>query len=91
MGKHNNNLWDKSLKILSEVAKKQPQAAYVAVSKALQNEWNYLQIIFPNSDELFSPLRQTLFEEFLPAITCCPLNKIETQMIEKPMRINGWA
>ena len=47
------NSWDKSLKILSEVAKKQPQAAYVAVSKALQNEWNYLQRIFPNSESSF--------------------------------------
>ena len=30
--------WVQSLNILSEVAKKQPQAAYVAVSESLQNE-----------------------------------------------------
>ena len=61
----------------------------MAVSKALQNEWNYLQRIFPNSEELFSPLRQTLFEEFLPALTGCPLTEIETQIIEKPTRMVG--
>jgi hypothetical protein len=71
------------------VAKKQPQAAYVAVSKALQNEWNYLQTLFPNSKELFSPLRQTLFEFFLLALTACPLNETETQIIEKPTRMVG--
>ena len=71
------------------MAKKQPQAAYVAVSKALQNEWNYLQRIFPNSEELFSPLQQTLFEEFLPALPGCPLTEIETQIIEKPTRMVG--
>ena len=45
--------WVKSLKILSEVARKQPQAAYVAVSKSLQNEWNYMQRIFPDCEDLF--------------------------------------
>ena len=61
--------WDKSLKILSEVAKKQPHAAYIAVSKAMQNEWNYLQRIFPDSAELFSPLHQLLFNDFFPIAT----------------------
>ena len=56
--------WDKTLKILSEVAKKQPHAAYIAVSKAMQNEWNFLQRIFPDSAEWFSPLGQTLFNDF---------------------------
>ena len=55
--------WVKSLKILSEVARKQPQAAYVAVSKSLQNEWNYMQRIFPDCEELFSPLKQSLLED----------------------------
>ena len=58
------NSWDKSLKILSEVAKKQPQAAYVAVSKALQNEWNYLQRIFPNSEELFFHFNKPCLKNF---------------------------
>ena len=35
--------WMKSIHILSDVALKQPQAAYVAVSKSLQNEWSYMQ------------------------------------------------
>ena len=30
--------WVKSISILADIAKKQPQAAYVAVSKSLQNE-----------------------------------------------------
>ena len=45
--------WVKSISILADVAKKQPQAAYVAVSKSLQNEWNYMQRVFPGCEELF--------------------------------------
>ena len=48
--------WAKSISILSEVAKKQPQTAYVAVSKSLQNEWSYLQRVFPTCGELFYPI-----------------------------------
>ena len=81
--------WDKSLKILSEVAKKQPHAAYIAVSKAMQNEWNYLQRIFPDSAELFSPLRQTLFNDFFPTLTGATLSDTEINIIEKPTRMAG--
>ena len=48
--------WVKSISILAAVAKKQPQAAYVAVSKSLQNEWNYMQRVFPGCEEFFYPL-----------------------------------
>ena len=89
MGKYQISSWDTSLKILSEVAKKQPHAAYIAVSKALQNEWNYLQRIFPDSKELFSPLQQTLFNDFFPALTGAALSDTEKNIIEKPTRMAG--
>ena len=81
--------WGKSLKILSEVGKKQPQAAYVAVSKSLQNEWCYLQRVFPDCDEYFSPLRKILWEQFFPALHGNPLNEEEYQIQEKPVRMAG--
>ena len=81
--------WVKSLKILSEVARKQPQAAYVAVSKSLQNEWNYMQRIFPDCEELFSPLKQSLLEDFFPSLTSNPISDLEFNIFEKPTRMAG--
>jgi hypothetical protein len=81
--------WDKSLKILAHVATTQPQAAYVAVSKSLQNEWGYLQRVFPDCQELFSPLRKTLMEDFIPSLVGNPISEIEFKIMEKPTRLAG--
>ena len=83
--------WVKSLKILSEVARKQPQAAYVAVSKSLQNEWNYMQRIFPDCEDLFSPLKQSLLEDFFPSLTSNPISDLEFNIFEKPTRMAGFG
>ena len=81
--------WVQSLNILSEVAKKQPQAAYVTVSKSLQNEWSYLQRIHPDCDELFNPLRTALINNFIPSLIGNPITEIEFQIFEKPTRMAG--
>ena len=68
--------WGKSLNILSEVGKKQPQAAFVAVSKSLQNKWCYLQE-FSQIVMNTSPLRKILWEQFFPALHGNLLNEQE--------------
>ena len=76
------------ISILSEVAKKRPQAAYVAVSKSLQNEWSYLQRVFPTCDELSYPIRSTLMEEFIPALIKQTID-VEYELLEKPTCMGG--
>ena len=71
------------------MARKQPQAAYVAVSKSLQNEWNYMQRIFPDCKDLFSPLKQSLLEDFFPSLTSNPISDLEFNIFEKPTRMAG--
>jgi len=71
------------------VAKKQPQAAYVAVSRSLQNEWSYLQRIHPDCDELFNPLCTALINNFIPSLIGNPITEIEFQIFEKPTRMAG--
>ena len=88
-GKNKVEAWVKSIQILSDVALKQPQAAYVAVSKSLQNEWSYLQRVLPECEELFSPLCQSLLNEFFPALTGTPINDLEFSILEKPTRMAG--
>ena len=86
-GKNKIESWMKSIHILSGVAFKQPQAAYVAVSKSLQNEWIYMQRVlnFPDCEELFSPLCQSLMNEFFPALTGNTINEQEYNILEKPL------
>ena len=81
--------WVQSLNILSEVAKKQPQTAYVAVSKSLQNEWSYLQRIHPDCDELFNPLHTALINNFIPFLIGNPITEIEFKIFDKPKRVAG--
>jgi len=40
---------------LSYVAKKDPHAAFVALSKSLQNEWSFIQRVVQGDDDSFSP------------------------------------
>ena len=79
--------WEQSLKILSAVAKTQPQAAYVAVSKSLQNEWSYLQRVFADCETLFSPLCMTLIEDFIPSLVGNQINETDFNIIEKQTRL----
>ena len=76
---------------MSALAKSQPQAAYVAVSKSLQNEWSYLQRVFPDCETLFSPLRVTLLklEDFIPSVVGNQINETDFNIIEKPTRLAG--
>ena len=67
------------------MAKKQPQAAYVAVSKSIQNEWSYLQRIHPDCDSL----RTALINNFIPSLIGDPITEIEFQIFEKPTRLAG--
>ena len=38
------------------------------MSKSSQNEWGYLQRVYPDCQELFSPLHKTLMEDFIPPL-----------------------
>ena len=40
--------------IWDSIEMEQPQAACVAVSKSLQNEWTYMQQVVPDCEEIFS-------------------------------------
>ena len=61
-------IWANSVKKLTEVAKQQPQSAYVAFTKSLQCEWTYVQRVISNSGEFFSPLKSVINEYFIPAL-----------------------
>eukprot|EP00731_Ephydatia_muelleri_P024359 Em0016g630a len=60
--------WVNNLLKLSKAAESQPQAAFAALSKSMQFEWSYMQRILPSYEEAFTPIWNTLYQYFWPAI-----------------------
>lgn len=48
--------WAHYVELLSSIAVDQPQAAYIALTKSLQNEWTLLQRVIPDCCHLFLTL-----------------------------------
>ena len=69
--------WIADVKRLSKIAKKQPQAAFAALVKSLQCEWQFLQHVIPNCDNYFIPLDDVLASTFLPAVFGCEVTPFE--------------
>ena len=53
---HKVKEWSQYVEALSKLAVNQPQAAYVALSKSLQHEWAFLQLITPHCSTFLSML-----------------------------------
>ena len=81
--------WVSDIKNLSRVALSQPQAAYSALTKSLQREWIYLQLVIPDCCSLFAELEKTLLSHFLPAMFGCEVSYLEQQLFSLPVRLGG--
>ncbi len=60
--------WDASISKMAEVARRQPQAAYIGLQRLLQAEWLFVQRVTAHTQEHFSPLDQAITQEFLPSL-----------------------
>ena len=65
--------WIVDVKCLSKIAEKQPQAAFAALVKSLQWEWQFLQCVMPNYGNYFTHLDDVLTSTFLPAVFGCEM------------------
>ena len=72
--------WIADVRYLSKVAEKQPQAAFAALAKSLQCEWQFLQHIVPNCGHYFTPLDDVLASTFLSAVFGCEVTPCEHLM-----------
>ena len=82
-------MWVDCVKRLSDVAKVQPQAAHAAVSRSLQFEWSFLQLVIPNCATAFVPLRDAIHHQFYPAVLGGPVSEFEVQLFDLPARAGG--
>ena len=82
-------IWCKAISCLSEAAKLEPHAAFVAMTKSVQNEWGYLQRVCMGCEDYFSPLKASIELEFLPALTGVPISDVDAAIMQSPAKIGG--
>ena len=84
------NFWTNAVQKLSQVGKQDPHAAFIAMSKSLQNEWNYMQRVVCAKEETFLTLKEVICLNFLPAISGFEIsNSIEFDIMLRPTRFGG--
>ena len=81
--------WKSNLGSLSVFAETEPQAAYSALTKSVQFQWNYVQRVVPLCQTLFDELESVIFEKFLPAIFGCEVSSLERELFSLPVRMGG--
>ena len=81
--------WIADVQCLSKIAEKQPQAAFAALTKSLQCEWQFLQRVIPNCGSYFIPLDDVLASTFLPAVFGCEVTPHERLLFSLPVRFGG--
>ena len=60
--------WGHYVELLSSIAVDQPQAAYIALTRSLKNEWTFLQRVTSGCSSLFDVIKSALFSDFLPTL-----------------------
>ena len=83
------DFWIEAVGKLSHIAKKDPQAAFIAISKSLQNEWTYLQRVLKSNEETFQSLKDVIALHFLPEICGFELHNFEADILLQPTRFGG--
>ena len=60
--------WADGVRILANIAKRYPQAAYAAVTISYQNEWAHVQRTILDVSLLLEPIERAIRDKFLPAL-----------------------
>ena len=62
------NSWIKGVKLLSDIAKSEPQCAYAAMMFSVQHRWNFVQRTIPDISHYMKKLENEIYHTFLSAI-----------------------
>ena len=77
--------WSDILDHLSE----QPQAAYAALTKSIQNKWQFVQRLVPNCKQALAVIEHKLCSSVLPSIFGCEISSQERCIFSLPTRFGG--
>ena len=82
--------WVEQLKVLTSIAKTEPQAAYSGFTAGFKHKMTYFIRTIPNLTATLKPLDEAVANEFIPAITeghHCSEN--ERKLLSLPVRLGG--
>ena len=82
--------WITEIKILSDIAKSQPHAAYSAFVHGLTGHWSHIMRTIPDIKHLLMPLEDVIHQVFIPSLTgrlAC--SDIERKILALPPRMGG--
>ena len=74
---------------ISKIAKNDPHSAFVAVSKSLQNEWNFIQRVVDGDCNSFISLKEAICQNFLPEISGFDISEFYAELMLRPSRFGG--
>ena len=82
--------WSDSVEKLGTAAVSQPQAAFAALSKSLQCEWNYLQRVHEMESDAFTQIETQIKEQFLPKLFGnSAINEVQRDLFSLPAKQGG--
>ena len=82
--------WITEIKILSDIAKSQPHAAYSAFVHGLTGHWSHIMRTIPDIKHLLMPLEDVIHQVFIPSLTGRPAcSDIERKILALPPRMGG--
>ena len=82
--------WVSEIKLLSQIAATEPQAAYCAIVSDYKHKMTYYMRTIPQISELLTPLDEVITTELIPAITggyIC--SKLERSLLSLPPKLGG--
>jgi hypothetical protein len=81
--------WCNLVDSLCMVAETQPQAAYSAFVKSIQNKWLFLQRVVPHCELRFEDLEKIISEKLIPTIFSSEISTTERELFSLPARMGG--
>jgi hypothetical protein len=83
--------WEVELENLAEIAKSEPQAAYIGLTKAYRSKFTYFMRTIDSFDSYVSPIDDLLNEKFLPAIFDeeAPFQRPLSDLFTLPIKVGG--
>ena len=82
--------WNAEIRVLSDIAKIEPQAAYSCFISGYKHKITYCMRTMPNIEHLLQPIDFTILTEFIPAITNGTIiNETERKLFALPTKYGG--
>ena len=82
--------WTEEIRMLSEIAKTEPQSAYICFTSGFKHKITYYMRTIPNISHLLQKIDDVILANFIPAITAGKnVSEIERKLLSLPVKLGG--